>query len=242
MYKILAYNDKLDSHVIAVDYRGYGDSSSVDPTSSGLVSDASDAYDWILHQIKGRKDRITIWGHSLGTAVATYLLAKTDPYGQPSSLILEAPFSSIYDAISYHPLSSVFRSHPLFTYFFVDPMVENDETNFDSAAKIRNIHCHLLILHALDDGIVPYPLGYKLYQAALESRPKTAPPAQLITFEAEKGYGHKGIFKDKDLPDILAEFISKAKKWSRTNDGTSGGRNRDSERMNNQPKEEKKRL
>ena len=214
LYKVLAYNDKLDMHVVAVDYRGYGDSSPSEPTSAGLVSDAVSVYDWLLTQVHGRRERITIWGHSLGTAVATYLVAKIDPYAQPSSLILEAPFSSIYDALSHHPLSSIFRTHPWFDYFFVAPMVENDETNFDSAAKIRHIHCNLMILHAMDDVIVPYPLGHKLYQVALETRPKTAPPAKMVTFEAERNYGHKGIFKDSSLPDIIVDFVDKSRKWS----------------------------
>jgi abhydrolase domain-containing protein 12 len=214
LYKVLAYHASLDYHVIAVDYRGYGDSSQVDPTSSGLVDDAATVYDWLLNKVNRRKERITIWGHSLGTAVATYLISKMDPYSQPSSLILEAPFSSIHDALSFHPLSSWFKVHPYFNYYFVDPMVNNDDTNFDSAAKIRHVYCNLMILHAYDDVIVPYPLGEKLHRIALESRSKTAPAAQLVSFDGSKGYGHKGIFKDADLPSIIKEFVDKSRKWA----------------------------
>lgn len=232
LYKVLAYDSSLDYHVVAVDYRGYGDSSHTEVTSAGLVADAATVYDWLLVQVNGRKDRITVWGHSLGTAVATYLIAHLDPYAQPSSLVLEAPFSSIHDALSHHPLSSFFKVHPYFNYYFVDPMVKNDETNFDSAAKIAQVHCHLMILHAFDDVIVPYPLGEKLHRVALESRSKSAPAAQLVSFEASKGYGHKGIFKDAALPSIIKDFVDKARRWS-------NGKNNHAEDQSSQGKKKK---
>jgi len=207
LYKLLAYNDNLKYHIVAVDYRGYGDSTDLTPTSSGLVADAATVYDWLLTRLHGRNDRIIIWGHSLGTAVATYLVSQTDPLSQPSAVVLEAPFTTVEDAVRNHPLSTLFKKHPMFEYFFVEPLVKDEDTNFETAAKIRRVHCHLMILHAIDDAIVPYSLGQQLYQTALETRPPTAPPPKMVTFDGSHNYGHKGIFKDAQLPKIIADFV-----------------------------------
>src|SRR6185295_15701148 len=105
------------------------------------------------------------------------------------------------------PLSTLFKQHPMFEYFFVEPLVQDKDTNFETATKIRRVHCHLMILHAVDDGIVPYPLGQQLYQTALETRPPTAPLPKMVTFDASHNYGHKGIFKNAELPQIVADFV-----------------------------------
>lgn len=212
LYKVLAYSDALDYHVLAIDYRGYGDSSPALLTAAGLVEDAATAYDWLLTQVNGRRDRITIWGHSLGTAVATYLVASTDPSSQPSSVVLEAPFNTVADAVRNHPIASVFTRHPYFEYFFVEPISMHADTAFDTESKIRFVHSHLLILHAEDDGIVPFRLGHKLFQVAIQTRPESSPRAQFVTFDASKLYGHKGIFKDEQLPQIISRFVANARK------------------------------
>lgn len=207
LYNVLAYSDKLDYHVLAIDYRGYGDSSPLSPTAAGLVQDASLAYDWLLSQVDGRKDRITVWGHSLGTAIATYLVAQTEPSSQPASVVLEAPFNSIADAVRNHPFAQLFSWHPLFDYFFVQPLATDSNTNFDSESKIRHIHSHLLILHAEDDMIIPFSMGQKLFQTAIQTRPTTVPRAHFVSFPASKKYGHKAIFRDEELPDIISQFV-----------------------------------
>lgn len=214
MPQVLAYSEELDYHVVAIDYRGYGDSTPLSPTAAGLVDDAAVAYDWLLTQLHGRRDRIVVWGHSLGTAVATYLVARTDPISQPGAVVLEAPFNSVADAVRNHPTAFLFSLHPLFEYFFVSPVVTHPETNFDTEAKIRHIHSHLLILHAEDDMIVPFALGQKLFRTAVDTRPAGAPRAQFVSFPASKKYGHKAIFKDAQLPEIISNFVRNSRQRS----------------------------
>lgn len=211
LYNVLAYSDKLDYHVLAIDYRGYGDSTPLSPTTAGLVQDASTAYDWLLSQVGGRRDRITVWGHSLGTAIATYLVAQTEPSSQPASVVLEAPFNSIADAVRNHPFAQLFSWHPLFDYFFVQPLASDSDTNFDSESKIRHIHSHLLVLHAEDDMIIPFSMGQKLFQTAIQTRPASAPRAHFVSFPASKKYGHKAIFRDEELPDIISQFVQSSR-------------------------------
>lgn len=60
MYQLLR---NLGYHVIAFDYRGYGDSTRIGPTESGVVRDAIAVYNYILSVTKSP---IIAWGHSLG--------------------------------------------------------------------------------------------------------------------------------------------------------------------------------
>lgn len=211
LFKVLAYSDSLDYHVVAIDYRGFGDSSDVTPSVPGLTSDAATGYFWLLQEAGGNTSRITIWGHSLGTGIAANLVSSLQVRDQPNGLLLESPFSSIGEAIQMHPLSVAVNWLPYFDDCFVTPIVSNDQLNFDSVSRMSEVHCPLLILHAVDDVIVPYPLGVKLYQEALKRRPKSSisksPPAQMVSFAASHGYGHKNIYKDAEIPKIVADFV-----------------------------------
>jgi abhydrolase domain-containing protein 12 len=59
-------------HVIAIDYRGFADSSHAIPTEATIRIDALSAYNWILKQ-GVEPHRIILIGHSLGSGVATDL-------------------------------------------------------------------------------------------------------------------------------------------------------------------------
>jgi abhydrolase domain-containing protein 12 len=61
LYQVLR---SMGYHVIALDYRGFGDSNSV-PSEFGLVKDALKVYTYILN-VTGNKNPIFVWGHSLG--------------------------------------------------------------------------------------------------------------------------------------------------------------------------------
>lgn len=56
---------KMGYFVLAIDYRGYADSSWVSTTQSTMVQDAKAAYDW-LDRNAHHEAKIFIWGHSLG--------------------------------------------------------------------------------------------------------------------------------------------------------------------------------
>ena len=63
--------NRAGGHVMAIDYRGYGDSQGK-PSSEGLACDARAAWKWALdHGVT--PDRIVLYGESLGCAVAVRL-------------------------------------------------------------------------------------------------------------------------------------------------------------------------
>ncbi|XP_060553065.1 lysophosphatidylserine lipase ABHD12-like [Ruditapes philippinarum] len=203
LYKVLA---NMDYHVIAVDYRGYGDSSG-SPSEDGVVSDALFVYRWI-NQHKGDTP-IFIWGHSLGTGVTTKLARTLCRNNEaPDGVFLESGFNNILDAATYHPMASPFRFIPWFNWLFLETITHND-IHFQSDVSIADVSPPLLILHAEDDVIVPYHLGVKLYEAAVKTRPQTYGAAEFVSFNASHRYGHKLIFMAPELPDIIRKFMKR---------------------------------
>jgi abhydrolase domain-containing protein 12 len=95
MYKIMSNIAQMDSHVISIDYRGFGDSSWVTPTELGLQIDAMTAYQYLI-SLGVQQERIIIVGHSLGSGVAAHLSASLSIKGKaPGGLILLSAYASI---------------------------------------------------------------------------------------------------------------------------------------------------
>lgn len=157
LYKVLR---EQGYHVIAFDYRGYGDSKPNTPTETGLVNDAIAVYKYIIGVTK---NPVFAWGHSLGTGVGCHTLAalkKLNIFG-PRVLVLESPFNNIRDEVREHPFSRFFRHLPWFNYTIVDPMFENN-LRFESDKHVATFPQPVMILHAEDDIVVPYKLGHQV--------------------------------------------------------------------------------
>ena len=99
MYKLLL---SLGYYVLAVDYRGYGDSTNISPTEQTVVSDARASLAWLTSKL-GEKVKVVVWGHSLGTAIAAHMIAEFDletgGNSPVSGLVLEAPFNCMRDEV-----------------------------------------------------------------------------------------------------------------------------------------------
>ncbi|XP_069033277.1 lysophosphatidylserine lipase ABHD12 [Embiotoca jacksoni] len=205
LYKVLS---SLGYHVVTFDYRGWGDSDG-SPSEGGMTSDALFVYDWL----KRRLDKtlpLYIWGHSLGTGVATNLVRRLSDRGSPpAALILESPFNNIREEARSHPFSMVYRYLPGFDWFFLDTITANN-IRFASDENVNHISCPLLILHAEDDAIVPFHLGKKLYNMASQSKSLNGHKVQFVPFPAALAYKHKFIYRSPELPNILSDFLGTA--------------------------------
>ncbi|KAA0711054.1 Monoacylglycerol lipase ABHD12 [Triplophysa tibetana] len=202
LYKVLS---SLGYHVVTFDYRGWGDSEG-SPSEEGMMSDSLFLYQWIKQRI-GQK-QLYIWGHSLGTGVATNLVRRLCDRGTPpDALILESPFTNIREEAKSHPFSMIYRYLPGFDWFFLDAISAND-IRFASDENVNHISCPVLILHAEDDTVVPFHLGKKLYDLAAQSKSLNGHKVQFIPFPSSLGYRHKFIYKSPQLPNILSDFLS----------------------------------
>lgn len=206
LYRRLAY--ELDYHIVTFDYRGYGDSTYRQPTSGSLSADARFMYDWLLAQPDIAKDRLIVWGHSLGTAIAVRMLAETPEASRPRRLLLEAPFDSLANAIAHHPFSAPFRIIPYFEHFFVEPIESSPELNFDSAGQVHHLtRMPIMILHAKDDAIIPFKLGHNLYTEAAKALGEQQ--VEFVSVDGKHNLGHKHICQHDETMDTVRKFIDK---------------------------------
>ncbi|XP_066147887.1 lysophosphatidylserine lipase ABHD12 isoform X1 [Euwallacea fornicatus] len=199
-------------HVFAIDYRGYADSSGGNNLSeTSVVKDVVSVYKWLRER---SKSKIFIWGHSLGTGVATHLLAnlKKDNISA-MGLALETPFTSVTDVVKKHPLVTTFSFLPWWHATLVNPLINND-FNFDSASYIKDVDCPIMILHAKDDEDVPYQLATQLYYTALNQRNFTYQGNVIYHLFEPKGYGHMMLYRESDLPKYVKLFVNECVKFS----------------------------
>ncbi|MFH1460595.1 MAG: alpha/beta hydrolase [Candidatus Omnitrophota bacterium] len=140
---------QLQISVFIFDYRGYGKSRGF-PSEPGLYQDAAAAYRWVLARMSkdNTKQKIIVYGESLGGAVALDLAIKQEV----SAVILESTFTNVRD------MAKIF-------YPFLPEIVI--KSKFDSISKVANLKVPLLCMHSVNDDIVPYTLGKRLFERAL---------------------------------------------------------------------------
>lgn len=140
----------IDLHVFIFDYRGYGTSTG-SPSENGLYLDAEAAYDFLVNEKGIPSDEIVGYGESLGGAVVTDLAAKRELGG----IIVEGSFTSVRDMAK-----RILPFIPRFVY----------KSNFNSFEKIKDVKEPKLIFHSINDDIVPFDLGEKLFDNAPEPK------------------------------------------------------------------------
>jgi len=140
----LFYN--LGLNVFIFDYRGYGKSEGM-PSEAGLYKDIDAAYKYLTEGRGVAKDSIILYGESLGGAVSINLAVKSEI----GALITEEAFTSIKDMAKIY--------YPFIPHFIM-------QSKLDSVSKIKNVKCPKLVIHSINDEIVPYHLGEKLFNAA----------------------------------------------------------------------------
>ncbi|VDK77798.1 unnamed protein product [Litomosoides sigmodontis] len=189
-------------HVLALDYRGYGDSNG-SPSESGLIEDAKEVFRYARSH--SNSSNIYLWGHSIGTAIATAAAKEFSEKGlPPTGLILESPFNNLNDVVTHHPYASPFRWLPWFKTMILESL-ERSGLDMSTDYRITKVDCPVLILHAEDDHIIPLHLARKLRDSALASKRDVV----LKEFDSSRNFRHKFIYLAHELPRILTRFIEK---------------------------------
>jgi pimeloyl-ACP methyl ester carboxylesterase len=138
--------------VLAVDYRGFGDSAG-EPSEAGLYLDSGGAYTHLTETLHVPPARVIIYGYSLGSAVAIDLASRVPAAG----LIVEGALTSVPD-----------RGAELYPYLPIAWLARN---RFASIDKIARVTMPKLFLHARLDAIIPLEHGRRLFERA--QPPKT---------------------------------------------------------------------
>ena len=134
-------------NVLAPEYRGFGGLPGT-PTEATLQADARAAYDYLRNTRRIPPESIVIYGWSLGAAVAVDMAARVTP----SAIILEGAPASLLDLTGRH--------YPFF------PLRLFMRSSFDSIRKIGTIPAPVLVLHSVDDELIPISEGRRLHAAA----------------------------------------------------------------------------
>lgn len=169
----------LSLNVFIFDYRGYGRSKGR-PSEKGMYLDVKGAYDYLLS--KGVLPlQIIGYGESLGNAAAIDLAYKNTL----KALIIDSAFTSARDMAK-------------LIYPFLPPGIISSRLN--SIEKIKSISAPKLIIHSINDEIVPYKFGQKLFAAAAE-------PKEFLQIHG----GHNSCFFESEniLREKIADFINK---------------------------------
>uniref|UniRef100_A0A8H7XQT1 AB hydrolase-1 domain-containing protein n=2 Tax=Psilocybe cubensis TaxID=181762 RepID=A0A8H7XQT1_PSICU len=182
-----AFSTRLGANVLAIDYRGFADSTGK-PSESGLVTDAASAFQWLITQGKNPED-ILIVGHSLGTGVSGQLGARLSNNGvKCKGIVLLSPFSSIQDVLQTYNLFGII---PLIKPIAVIPgaaqIVKMAVVHrFDTLKAVPNITSSILIAHAENDWDIPHTHSDILFQAFLEPHlPAVDMPTDPLTISQE---------------------------------------------------------
>jgi alpha-beta hydrolase superfamily lysophospholipase len=155
----------LGFSVLAIDYRGFGESRGPLPSESTVYEDARVAWER-LKLLQPDPARRLIYGHSLGGAVAVDLaaeLGRARSGSQPAQargLIVESTFTTLADVAT--AVTTQYTSLPVRWLL---------SQKFDSVDKIADIHMPLLIVHGTDDRFVPARFSEQLF--AVAQQPKT---------------------------------------------------------------------
>lgn len=138
--------------VLAIDYRGFGESTAGLPSEVSAAEDARAAWAWLGERQPAA--RRYVFGHSLGGAIAVQLAADRDDV---AGLLLEGTFTSIAD---------VFRTME-WGWLPVGPFITQ---RFDSVDRIARVKAPVLVVHGSDDRLIRPELGRALYERAPEPK------------------------------------------------------------------------
>jgi uncharacterized protein len=140
----------LRLNVSIFDYRGFGKSKGK-PSEAGIYLDAQAAYDYLQSRGDVNMKNIILFGASIGGTVLVDLATHRDA----ALLVVESSITNARDmAKILYPFAPTFLMG----------------LKFNSIDKVRALKVPKLFIHSPDDEVVPYWVGQKLFEAALEPK------------------------------------------------------------------------
>lgn len=174
---------QLGLNIFIFDYRGYG-ASSGSPSEEGTYQDALAAWNYLTQQKSLTPEGIVLFGESLGGSIAAWLAARHTPAG----LVIYASFTSVPELAQ--TLYPIFPASILARY------------RYDTRAALNKVDSPVMILHSLEDEIIPFSHGQALFRAARG-------PKRLV--ELRGGHGDAVLVSRKiyarEIGAFLQEFL-----------------------------------
>lgn len=138
--------------ILAVDYRGWGDSAAIVPSETTIVADAWQAWAELKRRQPDPGKRV-LFGHSMGSAVAVQLASRLRHDSDYGALALESAFTRLPDVAGE-------------AGFWGRIGAAMTTLQFDSLVRINAVDAPIWMLHGDADQTVPVVLGRRLRDAA----------------------------------------------------------------------------
>ncbi len=187
---------KAGYELFTLDYRGFGKSGGkVD--EKGIYTDIDSFITYLNTKCKIPNSKIVLWGHSMGSAVVINEASKKKFKG----VIIEGAFTSLEDMKNFR-ISNKRKSN--FIHLLIRDSVFNNihlTQKFASKDKITKIKSPMLIIHAIDDEMIPVEMGQHLA--------KLKPEAQ--TYFSKKGTHCNSGWQDKPILEFLNKLNDQCK-------------------------------
>ena len=167
--------------VLAVDYRGYGDSTGK-ASEQGIYRDGEAATAYFRERLQKPKVPTIYWGRSLGCSVASYTATRTPPSG----LVLESPFPDV---------AFLFTKNPVMRFLSVFSTYR-----FATSKHLEQYSGPLLVVHGDADSIIPFNAGKRVFDSA---------PTKSKTFAVLPGADHNDVYASHpQYAAIIDRFVS----------------------------------
>lgn len=210
-----------NANVIAIDYRGFGDSESF-PTEEGVIDDAYSAVQYVreksLDPATGRRQSLAIMGQSLGTGIATQTALRLYRDGiQLDALILLAAFKAIRPMVIEFRMGGVVPMLGWLEYFpfreqIIEKLLHYSFNTEEALAEILRGHRTeggmtpptILLMHAKNDEVIPVRHGDELYasvETAFEAMTKTSAYHVWASNVPDVGFVQSVLHRSARLPE-----------------------------------------
>jgi uncharacterized protein len=146
---------KMGLSVFAFDYRGYGKSEGAFPSETAVYADAERAWDYLVKDQNIPPQKIVIYGHSLGGAIAINLATHHPDAG---GLIVQSSFSNALEMAKRNWWTAIFP---------VDALLNQ---RFESLRKVSQLQMPVLYLHGTADKLIPFEMSQRLFAETRSSK------------------------------------------------------------------------
>lgn len=183
----------LRANVLMVEYRGYGNSDSVEPNEAGLKLDAQAALNYV-RTLKGiDPHKIFLFGRSLGGSVAFHVAEYAEKNGIPlAGVIVENTYTSISEMVDH-----------LMPYLTPVKFLVL-RISWDSAKIVPTLSMPILFLAGARDELVPHDHMQRLYDSARRSKLKR------MHIIPDGTHNESWLQGGKDYWNAFANFMSAA--------------------------------
>ncbi len=167
------------------DYRGYGRSEG-EPGVDELKNDALAVYDSLRARPEVSPDQLVVWGHSLGSFLATYVANERDVAG----VVLENPATTVDDWVG--------NLIPWYVRLFLGVEVDSALQGESNLKRVRSLEAPLLVVGGSADNVTNPEMARRLHRQA------GSPDKQLIVVEDGT---HNGLYDDPAVQDAYRDLV-----------------------------------